>query len=579
MALKLLRIFVALILLILAPSLEAQPVDPNQEGSFKAARGYFQYQNFKDALVEFLKLRTQDSTNIEINHSIGLCYLNSNVDKSKAIPYLEWVTTQQKFDPNAWYDLGRAYQYSYRYEDAIIAFQKFIQSGIKDENPIPATRQIEICKNGIELVKSPIDVTITNLGPEINSEFPDYNPFIPQDESYLVYVTKRPGNLGGWIDYDGYITSDIYYSTQRNMVWKKGKGISNTINTYLVEEVVGLSPDGEFMFVYMDNEHSMADVFISEKKGRSYCRPEPMGAYVNARSFESSTCIAQNKKIILFSSNREGGYGGMDLYMSKQLPTGEWGEPENLGPTINTQYDEDFPYLAPDGKTFYFASTGHKSMGGYDIFRCEWDRKGSIFTEPINIGYPINTPDDNMSISFTASGRHAYISALLPGGFGNLDIYRVTFNNIEPKKCFLSGIIMTSDSVSLYTQFQERQAELALKLAELDSVKKLLPNPADSEAIEANAPGLLLNILDLQKYTANQPQVIIRVKEKQSGRLQGIYRPNKNTGKYIIIVSPGTYLVSFECMGYQSLEKQYDFFDDESSSVNEAEHIIMIPIE
>ncbi|PLW94856.1 MAG: hypothetical protein C0592_01565 [Marinilabiliales bacterium] len=564
---------------LLSSGIQAQRNEFVPEGSLKAARGYFQFQNFKDALAEYLKLSEDDSTNLEYHHNIGLCYLYTNIDKTKAIPYLEWVVAQEKFDPNAWYDLGRAYQYAYRYDDARKAFKKFIATGEKDMNPISAKRQLIICDNAEKLIASPLDVTITNMGEMINSPYPDFNPFILQDESYLVYVSKRNNNLGGWIDYDGYNTADIYHSSKNGRSWKKSRGISNTINTYLVEEIVGMTPDGEIMFVYMDNEYAMADIFYSEKRGRSYKRPEPMGMYVNAKSFEGGATISQNKKILFFSSDREGGNGGMDLYMAFQLPTGEWGDPTNLGNHINTEYDEDFPYLAPDGKTFLFASTGHSSMGGYDIFKCTWDKKTKTFSEPVNLGYPINTPEDNTTISFSESMRHAYISALMPGGYGDLDIYRVTFNDVEPKKCFLSGTIMTIDSIPLFEKYnmllaqkEELQAEFDTLISQMDMQEEI-----DTAAVETMRPGIFAELELLNEQTKELPQVVIKVINKNTKKTQGIYRPNKNTGKYIIIVPPGTYDVTFSCPGYQEVSKEYFFIDDESNSVLNNEHIILIP--
>ncbi len=563
-------------MLIAAMEMNAQPgKEFVPEGNEKSADGYFRYQNFKDALAEYLELLKTDSANVEFHHRAGLCYLYTNIDKTKAIPYLEYVVKQEKFDLNAWYDLGRAYQYAYRFNDARTAFKKFIATGSKDNNPISAKRQLEICDQAEKLMASPIDVTITNLGPNINSEFPDFNPFVPKDESYLMYTSKRSGNLGAFIDYDGYLTADVYFSQRINSEWKKSKGISNNINTYLVEEVAGLTPDGELLIVYFDNEYGIGDLFISEGKGKSFKRPESLGFNINLpKSYETSATLSQNKKVLIFASNREGTTGGMDLWISHELPTGDWGVPVNVGPTLNTPYDEDFPYMAPDGETFYFASTGHNSMGGYDIFKCKFDKTNNTFSKPENIGYPINTPDDNINISFTASGRHAYISAVLPGGLGQQDIYRVTFNAIKPKKCFISGIIMAQDSTPLYAKYNALKDQLTAAQIKLDSISATVK---DTAGIEALAPGLQAEVSRLKQQTAELPQVVITVKDTKSNKLQGLYRPNKNSGKYIVIVEPGTYEFSFECPGYTTLVKQYVFHDDESNISNENEHVILIP--
>lgn len=565
--------------ILLAFSTKAQVKEFIPEGTEKAAKGYFQFQNFKDALAEYLVLRSRDSLNVEYNHKIGLCYLYTNIDKTKSIPYLEWVVKQEKFDPNAWYDLGRAYLYAFRFNDARGAFKEFISTGVKDFNPITAKRQLEICDNAEKLMANPLNVTITNLGPMINSPYPDFNPYVPKDESYLIFTSKRDGNLGGFIDYDGFLTADVYLAQRNNAEWKKAKGISNTINTYLVEEIVGLSPDGEMMMIYFDNEYGMADIFFSEGKGRSFKRPESLGLNVNQKSFEGGACLTQNKKVLIFSSNREGTLGGMDLWICQELPTGEWGVPVNAGPTINTEYDEDFPYFTPDGETFIFSSTGHNSMGGYDLFKCKFNKTDNSFSKPENLGYPINTPEDNNTISFTASGRHAYISAVMQGGYGQQDIYRVTFNNVEPKKCFISGIIMTQDSISLYQKYNNMMTELQQLQHTVDSVKATLGKNNDSATIEMYAPGVQAQIALLKQQTARLPQVMIRVENVTSGNIQGVYRPNRNSGKYIIIVEPGTYEFTFECPGYNTFVKQYTFHDDESSVNNDNEHIILTPTE
>ncbi len=572
------RILAACLLLLSLHVLHAQVKDFVPAGNEKDAKGYFQYQNFRNALSEYLVLRSKDSTNVEFNHRIGLCYLYTNIDKTKAIPYLEWVVKQEKFDPNAWYDLGRAYQFAYRFEDARKSFKKFISTGIKDDNPISAKRQLEICDNADKLMSNPVNVTITNLGSPINTEYPEYNPFVPADESYIIFTSPRAGNLGGFVNYDGFFTADIYFAARANSEWKKGKGISNSINTYLVEEVVGLSPDGDMMFIYMDNEYGMSDIFVSEGKGRSFKRPESLGMNINQKTFESGACLTQNKKILIFASNREGTLGGMDLWMSQQLPTGEWGVPVNLGPGVNTIYDEDYPYFAPDGESFYFASTGYQNIGGYDIFKCKYNKTDNTFSPPTNIGYPINTPEDNTTISFTSSGRHAYLAAVMPGGYGQTDIYRVTFNNIEPKKCFISGIIMTEDSTSLFEKYGMQKSELEESRAKLDSIKGTLNSKSDTNEIEYISPGLQARVDFLEIQTAVLPQVVIRVTDSKTGQLQGLYRPNRNTGKYIIIVKPSTYNFAFECPGYNTVKKEYTFHDDESSVNNESEHIILTPL-
>ena len=165
---------------------------------------------------------------------------------------------------------------------------------------------------------------------------------------------------------------------------------------------------------------------------------------------ETAACLSHDGTQLFFASDSKEGFGGTDIYMSKKLPNGKWGIPINLGPVINTQYNEDFPSISADGKTFHFCSEGHISMGGFDIFKSSWDEDSSYWQPPVNIGFPINTPDDNMNISFsttwdteteTLRNKYAYISAVRKDGFGDLDIYRITFNKVASRLTVIKGLI------------------------------------------------------------------------------------------------------------------------------------------
>ena len=174
-----------------------------------------------------------------------------------------------------------------------------------------------------------------------------------------------------------------------------------------------------------------------------------------------------------FASNRDGGYGGVDIYVTKKLPNGKWGLPQNLGPTINTKFDEDFPNISNDGKTLYFSSKGHTSMGGYDIFKASWDNVKRIWTTVKNIGYPINTPEDNMNYRESKSGRTGYISTLRANGLGDLDIYSVTFNEVDPEYTVVKGFITTSDSSHIFTDAAISVLDLQID----EEYGSYLPNP------------------------------------------------------------------------------------------------------
>ena len=532
-------------------------------GDEKIAKEFFLFGDYATALKEYQFLYSRDSSNPDYIYPLGICYLNTNVDKLKAIPFLEKTTQLKDYDPEAMYQLGVAYQVAYRFDEAIECFEKFkkLIAGAEDLNYILTDRQIEMCENAQELIKNPVNVTFENVGPRVNSPYPDFNPYVTRKETTLYFSSKRQGNIGNMLDYDGYYTADIFLSENKYGQWEKSKRLATSINSPLVEELCGLSSDGTYLFAYVDNLDYKMQVCVSVKEGKSFQRINSLGMNVNIpKTSTSSATITPDKKIIFFSSSREGAIGGSDIYMAKLLPSGGWGTAENIGDVVNTQYDEDYPYLAPDGKTLYFASIGHNSMGGYDIFKTTWNKAENTFSEPVNIGYPVNNPEDNTTISFTGSGRYAYISALRKDTYGNLDIYRVIFNDVKPSYTTILGNLTEMDSLSVFEVFRKN-----IK-TDIDSLKKMtdstyLATHKISDSL-SNAYKTALKNLET-KYT-NGPEVSISVTNNLTKKLTGTYKPNIHTGKFIVILPPGEFLLNINCEGYFELAETINIQDRET---------------
>ncbi len=415
-------------LLSLAP---VQKQRPDRISDQKIADDLFKSLHFGQALEEYKILLQSDSANVLYKHRLAVCYLNTNIDKRLALPLLEYIAYDPYCDPQAWYDLGRAYQFTYRFSDAIKAFKRYANfKKNEDNNIISYERQIEYCKNAMELISKPVPVIFENLGENVNSQYPDYNPFVTGDEKSLVFVTKRPANFNAPLDYDGYPYAVVFESKFINNLWSKTKKLPTPVNTDFADEVTWLSGDGTRLILYLVNisNHEVEnDLYQVRKQNNVYMPPESFGPIINTpQTMESAGCMTPDGKILFFASDKQGGFGSGDIYFSMKTKDG-WSKPVNLGSSVNTQYDEDNPYLGPDGKTLFFCSQGHKSMGGYDIFKTIWNSKDNTFSEAENIGYPLNNPENNYSISFGRSMDHAYISALREGGLGNLDIYKVTF--------------------------------------------------------------------------------------------------------------------------------------------------------
>lgn len=524
---------------------------PEREGNEKLAKELFAMRNFREALEEYLLLYKKDTLNLTYNYRVGICYLNVNTDRSKCLPFLEYAIEQPKTELDAWYELGRAYLYNYRFDDAINAFKTYqkLQKGKSDKFTVPASRQIEMCRNAAELYKSPLNVSFHNLGEQINSAFPDFSPYIPSDESYIVFTSKRDNNIGRLPDFDGFFTSDIYTSSNRDGVWGKAKSIGTFINSDLVEEVAGLSADGNIIFAYIDNYIGFNDIIWAIRKGKSFQKGSPISPIINTNELETSATISPDKETIIFAAEREDRFGGTDLYITRKLPTGEWSAAKNMGRLINSDYNDEFPNFSPDGKILYFASQGHNSMGGYDIFKTTWDEDNSTWTKPVNVGYPINTPEDNMSISFTANGRYAYMAAFRPEGLGDLDIYKVIFHDVEPPYTIYKGHLLNKDSNTVFSSSW----------------------PLDSNI---TAPYSQPEKIDINN---TDPQFKVKVTEKSSGRLVGYYRPNKISGRVTIILPPGEYALCFAGKGFRKYTEDITINDAGFYNTEINRNIVMLP--
>ncbi|MBS1638227.1 MAG: PD40 domain-containing protein [Bacteroidetes bacterium] len=415
---------------------------PQQQYVIEDGDEYFAIHNYQMALSIYKEILKSLPYNREVQYKIASCYLNTNINRQEATKYLEFVVKEPEFEPEAWYDLGYVYQLAYKFDDAIAAFEKYKELVPKKANR--ADRRIEMCHNAQTLMKTPVNVSFTNLGKDLNSEYPDYYPWINKDETFIVFTSRRKGNIGGHVEGDGYYSSDIYSSQAINGKWNKSRNIGPAVNTALDEQVVGLKPDGTEMLVYLDHIEEFGNLYISKKKGAMFQKIVMLPEQIN-KKIEHSGSISEDGNTIFFV-RKEKEKETTDIYMCRKLPSGEWAQPQKLDDHVNTPYNEDFPYLAIDGKTLYFSSEGHNSMGGFDLYKSEWDSEHNTWSRAVNLGYPVNTTDDDRSISLSADNRVGYISAIRPGGYGDLDIYRIKFNDAEQKVIIYKGQVAFNDS-------------------------------------------------------------------------------------------------------------------------------------
>lgn len=482
----------------------------------------FKHHDYLDALKKYQTQYNQNKTDVDLNYKIAECYLNTNIDKTKAIPYLEFVVKQPKHDAKAVTELGRAYHYNNQFDQAIECYKKGLEKADKKEKE-RLNRFIDMAENGKKFVAEPLNVEFQNLGKEVNSPNPEYYPFIPSDESFVAFTSRR----GGAKEFDGYFASDIFISEVKNGVYTKAKSAGAGINTAEDEQIVGLTPDGKTMLIYIDHTQSFGDIFKATKAPKGgFGATSPLSTSINTPSLETSASINMDNNVLVFASNRPGGLGGTDIYVGKVLPSGEWGDAQNIGAVINTKYNEDFPQLTEDGKTLYFCSEGHNSMGGFDIFRSTYNDFAKTWSEPVNIGYPINTSYDDMHYAVSATQREAYVSQLRPEGLGDLDIYRVIFKDVEERMTFIKGCIYLEDSLHPALDDIEMIVIDKKTMQPIDGIflykaakhKFSLALPPGHYLVEINLPGFAkhseeIDLLDKSDFKAEGKRSIIMHKQ------------------------------------------------------------------
>ncbi len=419
---QLVKKLLTIILFFIAVFAQAQ-IDP------RLGYDLFKATNYIEATKELKKHLKVDPKDSKALFHVGLCYLNSNIDKAAAVTYLEKCRNTDKPDKECLFFLAIAYSHAYDYDKATEVMNEYIAKPGK--NLEEASKKLKEFGQAKELYQHPEDITFVNLGEKNNSPDPDYNPFCSKDEKMIVFTSRREEGKGRR-EFDGYYPADIFLTKFDGFRFANAKPAG--LNTSFDESCVGIHDDGKEMFLYFDNITESGEIYYSEQSGGGFSKKKKIPQGINdEKSIETAGSISSDLNTLFFASNREGGKGGLDLYMTRKLPNGDWANAQNIS-AINTAGHEDFPTLAADGQTLYFCSDGLGGLGGYDLFKSTWNPELNEWSKPVNLGYPINTSYDDKVISFTANGKSAYVSQVREEGYGDFDIYRITFNerNVNP---------------------------------------------------------------------------------------------------------------------------------------------------
>ena len=477
-----------------------------QDASKKIAEAdkWFNIKEYKKALPLYLEALKINPNDVETNYAAGICVFETGEDKKQALPYLQKAAVSSAVPPNVNLYYGRALHLDKRYDDAIVAFSRY-KTVEKDPAKLElVSRYIAYSTNAKRYDRATVEVVVQNMGSPVNTANTEYGPVISADGEVLLYTSLKPvpgkTNAGKPVLEEEilYAKKDANYGGWATPV---NVGIPAPVVNGLKSNVgsVGLSPDGQKLLLYIGTTANTGDIYRSSLQGDKWSAAAKLGPEVNSAMQESSASISPDEKTIYFASNRPGGLGGMDLYKTEKNPDGSWGKPVNLGAPVNSKYDEDFPFIHPDGKTLYFTSNGLGSMGGQDIFKATKD--GAKWSVPVNMGGPINTIYNDGYFVLTADGKFGYFSSDRPGGLGGNDIY--------------------------FTGIGDEQGVVPLTLMK-------------GRILAGNPPKPIATKI---KIINNSTREVIK----------DVYQPNAKTGNYLVIFPPGqNYDMVVETEGYKA---------------------------
>lgn len=421
------------------------------EGNFRDlflyAESEFLFEEYAEALPNYLRLNKQYPDNDNINYKIGVCYLNDTYEKDKAIGYLEKAVQNinPKFKENSFKEtgapleanfyLGNAYRINNQLEKAIKTYEDFKEQADPELYDLELVdEQISACKNAIDLKTRPVDIEVENLGDRINTRFSDVQPVISGDETRLVFIQKQA------------FFDAVAFSEKIDGEWSFPRVLMEELH---VDEDVypsSLSYDGNTLFIYR-NDNFTGNLYTSSYADGSWSALTKLNENINTKYWESHASLNRQEDTLYFTSNRKGGFGGLDIYYSVKGSNNDWGRAVNLGSTINTKYNEETPFITSDGATLYFSSYGHYNMGGYDVMYTTKLSDGS-WAVPINAGFPINTTDDDIFFNPVHNGDFAYFPRYRDEGFGRTDLYRLEiFSKTHPRKFLVNGMVGVEDNL------------------------------------------------------------------------------------------------------------------------------------
>ncbi|MFO7864196.1 MAG: OmpA family protein [Salinivirgaceae bacterium] len=494
------------------------------------------FADYKQAAEHFQAAHEMYAKHAELNYMLGLSYLRA-IPATKALTYLELAYNQNKeVHLKAPLNLAKALHLNYKFDEAIKHYNEYKnkltaeQLGYADQM---LKKRISECRYAKELLADTARVFVTSIE-SVNSEYDDFAPVMPPDGQKMYFTSKRPYEKHDDIyKATGQYMENIFWAGKRKRDWKFNGYLPKKINTSSNNAVVGLSPNGMELILF-DGKKNGGDLYQTEYKKQKWRSPKNNKfGKINSKNRESSATIAYDNRTMYFVSNRddENSIGGQDIYKATRKGSNKkWSKPVNIGGTINSVYDEEGVFLHPSGQILYFSSQGHNSMGGYDLFKSEKQPDGTWST-PENLGYPINTPGDDLFFAITSNGRYGYYSSRGRNG-EDFDIYEILF--LGPEK----PLIQSSEDMLLASIAKPITETVIEKTVEIETIRLTIVKGKISDAI-TNDP-----IKSIIEITDNEADSVIMTSESSE---EGEYLVSLPSGKnYAMTIKAKDYLFHSE---------------------------------
>lgn len=495
-----------------------------------------------EAIPYLLQAYEANPENLLLNVLLGHCYTVSVMTRFEAEPYLRKALALDSGNFESRYDLARLYVSRYELDSAIILFERCLQTPDLDTAAqTRCMRRIKECRYAKQQIKKPARVFVDNMGSTLNSPYPDYAPLVNADETQIYFTSLRPGAVTEDVDtYSGMSFEDVYLACKDSIVdtlWMV-YNVGEPVNTAGHDASAGLSSDESTLFVYRGAKRE-GEIFTALSDASGWAKPKRLG-----EGKETGTPISQEQtisftfdgKTAYFVSDREGGYGGFDIWMIRQEGEG-WSEPVNLGPTINTPQDEISVFVISDGNSIFFSSNGHLTMGGYDIFYSQKGDTDTSWSEPQNLGWPINTVENDAFYRHSLTGKTGYYaSERMAESMGGYDLYRVTYMGEE------KGVITQSEDQLL--------AYITAPVSE---------SVAESAAEIKITPITLLKGFVYDDYTKEPLAAEVVMVDNDLQQEIALFKSNPRTGRFMIQLPAGhNYAITVRRDGYLFHSENFD---------------------